>query len=408
MALQPNPSSRLTYKAHSTGVITANTQPTLSSDPAAGSAQELRRVSSTLALTKKTYESEEQRTSRQVGDMRHGPKMVQGDIEGEASPGTYLDLIEAALRCTKVATFDKTEVDVTSLAAANSASTLTLGGSTWAAQGYRVGDIVRPSNVAAANCINFLIVALSGAVATVHPAPTDMSADTSATITRLGNKMTIPASSHVDRKFLFEHYHSTIDIAELFSECRVNKFGLSVPASGMCKMMFGLTGRDKTVVTSGSAPFFTSPTGVTGSGIAAGVSGILSVAGTKVGIITGWDMSLEMGVDAPEVDGQDIVADIILGRSVVKGTLNVLLQDETFLNYFINETEFEVAAMLKTTSAGSSPCFGVFMPRVKVQASPVPLQGEGALRIAMPFQALEKAAATGYDATTLSITDNTA
>lgn len=62
--------------------------------------QVLRRVSSTLALNKDAFTSNEVRPDQQVADMRHGVKRAGGQISGELSRTTYDDLIAAALRST--------------------------------------------------------------------------------------------------------------------------------------------------------------------------------------------------------------------------------------------------------------------------------------------------------------------
>ena len=62
--------------------------------------QVLRRVSSTLALNKDAFTSNEVRPDQQVADMRHGVKRAGGQIAGELSRTTYDDLIAAALRST--------------------------------------------------------------------------------------------------------------------------------------------------------------------------------------------------------------------------------------------------------------------------------------------------------------------
>jgi hypothetical protein len=66
--------------------------------PAAASAQRLRRVTSTLNLKKRTFESNEILSHVQRVDFRHGVRSVEGTINGELSPGTYKDFMAAAVR----------------------------------------------------------------------------------------------------------------------------------------------------------------------------------------------------------------------------------------------------------------------------------------------------------------------
>jgi hypothetical protein len=89
MPLQSNVNVELRYGVEST----FGTQ-------SAAAGQKLRRVSSTLALTKDTFTSNEVRPDQQISDMRHGAKRVAGQISGELSKTTYDDFIAAALRGT--------------------------------------------------------------------------------------------------------------------------------------------------------------------------------------------------------------------------------------------------------------------------------------------------------------------
>ena len=66
--------------------------------PVAAAAQLLRRVTSTVDLSKDTYSSNEIRPDMQVADFRHGVRRVKGSISGELSPKTYSDQLSAMLK----------------------------------------------------------------------------------------------------------------------------------------------------------------------------------------------------------------------------------------------------------------------------------------------------------------------
>ncbi len=87
MPLQSNVNVRVLYAPETTLGVQST---------AAG--QVLRRVSSSLALTKEAFTSNEVRPDSQVYDMRHGVRRVAGNIQGELSTTTYDDLFAAALR----------------------------------------------------------------------------------------------------------------------------------------------------------------------------------------------------------------------------------------------------------------------------------------------------------------------
>ena len=138
--------------------------------PAASGAQLLRRVESTIDLSKDTYSSNEIRTDFQVADFRHGVRRVGGNIKGELSPKTYADFMAACLRRDFAAVTPITALSVT---LAGSGPTYTLSrASGWWTDGVKAGDVIRLSVglLNAANLSkNLLIVALTQTVATVIP-----------------------------------------------------------------------------------------------------------------------------------------------------------------------------------------------------------------------------------------------
>jgi hypothetical protein len=202
MSLAEGVQARVTYKAYSTGVITSNTQPTSSVDPAATGGQILRRVSSSLKLEKATYKSAEIRADRQMVDYRHGAKKITGALSGEFSPLTYKDLFEAAFRSTWVAAVTASQTDFTSVAADSTTSKFTFAGGNPVTKGFRIGMIIRFGSLSDTNnnSKNFLITGFGGSNnrdVSVYPAPETMTADTSFTVASIGKTLTVPSSKFV-------------------------------------------------------------------------------------------------------------------------------------------------------------------------------------------------------------------
>ena len=414
MSLGEGVSCRITYKPYSTGVIQSNSQPVSATDPAATGGQILRRVSSTLSLAKDTYQSNEVRTDRQIGDFRHGVKRVNGSINGELSPGTYWDFIEAALRGTETAAVAKTEAELTSVAADNVTSKFTFGGGDPVTEGYRVGMVIRFTNLSEAlnNAKNFLILGFGGTSnreVTVHPAPTTMSADSAFNVTSVGKRVITPASAHVSRKFAVEHYFADLDIYELFTECRVGGMNFNLPATGMAAVEIPMMGRDMETGSGGSAPFFTAPADVTGTGILAAVNGLIRVQGVNQGVITGAQVNINLNPESPAVVGQNFVPEIFLGRTEVSGQLTAFLEDLTLVDYFRNETEVSVLLYLLALSAAAADPMTIFLPKVKLGNAQAGVEGEGGVPITMPFQGLRySGSAAGIDTTTIAFCDTAA
>jgi hypothetical protein len=407
--------TRVAYKFYSDPDITPGTAAVSASDPGTGSAQVLRRVSSSLVLSKDNYQSQEVRTDRQVADSRHGVKRVQGSISGELSPLTYEAFFEASLRGTWAAAVTADQTDFTSVSADASTSKFTFSAGNPVTKGFRVGMGIRFSNLSDAdnNSKTFVITGFGGTSnreVTVVPAPDTMTADSSFSLTSVGRSLIIPASSHVKRKVAVEHYHEGKDVALLFTECRVGGFNVQLPASGNATVDFDMMGRDMETYSSGSAPFFSSPTSPTTTGILASANGLLRVSGETVGIITGLNIQHQMELTGDPVVGSNLLPDILAGRSMVSGQMTAYFEDLDLIDDFRNESEIEILAFLTATSADDSPAMTFFLPRVKLGGADLPADGEGAQIITLPYQALKyeavAAASGGIENTTIQIWDS--
>lgn len=411
MSLAEGVSARIAYKAYGSGVIASNAQPAIVSEPGASGAQTLRRVSSSLKLGKDTYQSAEIRSDCQIGDFRHGTKRVTGSVSGELSPLTYADWFEAAFRGTwEAALSGLDETDFTSVAADSGTSKFTFAGGDPVALGLRVGHIMRFANLSAAgnNATNYLVLGFGGTSnreVTVYPAPTTMSADTAFTLVTAGSRLSIPSSGHVSRKFGIEIFNEDIDVARLFTECRVAGFTMQLPASGLGTIEFPVMGRDMEVLEDGDAPYFTSPTAETTTGIVAAVNGLIRVNGVTRGVITGLNIQMDLSPSSDAVVGQDFVPEVFLGRANVTGQATAFFEDGDLIGNFTDEDEIAILAYLTTTNAPNSPALSIYLPRIKFSDADVATTGEGGQAITMPFQALKSNGAAGIDATTIQIVD---
>lgn len=393
MPLSEGVSSTLAYKAYASGVITANALADPVADLGVSGARYLRRVASTLSLRKNTYESQEVRSDRQRSDFRHGTRRVEGNISGELSPGSYFDFVEATHRDTKTSELTLTESTLTSVAASASGSTLTFAGGDPITAGLHPGMVIRFTGMstAANNNVNFLIIDMSGTngrILTVSPAPTDQAADTAFTLVAPGCTTIVPLTNHVSRKFGIEHNASDVDYSRLFLECRASSYRIQAPASGMVTCEFGFMGRDTEIYSNTAAPFFTSPTASSTTGIVTSVNGKLLVGGTSIGVVTGVDLTMDLAPSVAEVMGQDFAAEIFLGRASVSGTLNAYIDSSDLMNNFVDEDELALSILMTTTSAANSPFISIFLPRIKFGSADLNLQGEGGQTLSMPFTAL--------------------
>jgi hypothetical protein len=414
MTVAEGSSGSIRYKSYATGVISSNSQPVSTVDPAITGGQILRRVSSSLKLAKDTYQSAEIRADKQIADFRHGVKRVTGSLTGEFSPATYFDFLEAACRATKTAAITGSPTDFTSVSASNVGSSFTFAGGNPVTKGYRIGDIWRFTGMSDTdnNTKNFLITGFGGTqnrIVSVYPAPDTQTVDTSFTVATVGKTVFTPSSGFVSRKFGIEVNNSDIDISRLFTECRVGGVTIGLPATGMSTIEFPMMGRDMEVYSAGSAPFFTAPAAATSTGIFAAVNGLLRVGGSVVGVVTGLNVQMNLNPTSDAVVGQNFVPEVFLGRANVTGQVTAMFQDSTLISDFKNESEIDILAYLTTTSDVNSPAASIYLPRVKFGDAAVADSGEGSQSLTMPFQALlYGGSAAGVELTTIRFADTEA
>ena len=213
MTLQSNVNVTLAYKAETTFGVA----PTGDSG-----GQLIRRVSSSLALTKDAITSNEVRADQQISDIRHGTRRVGGGIESELSTESYDDFLEALLRGTWEDGVSIDEVDLTSVTATGSTFIFAAGDPV--DLGLKVGDVVRFANlsVTANNAKNFRITGFGGTsnrTVSVTPAPTAIgTADTEFTVAVQGKKL---VNGVEKRSFAIEQRMADIDLSELFTGVRI-------------------------------------------------------------------------------------------------------------------------------------------------------------------------------------------
>lgn len=366
--------------------------------------QTLRRVSSTLALAKDAFTSNEVRPDQQVFDARHGVRRVAGNVQGELSTRTYDDFIEASLRGTWTAGVAITQATATmstaTLAATSGATTgvFTASAGSFLTSGLRVGDVFRVTGQAANVNRNFRIVGMTATVLTVFPSPTTATAAATWGITVQGRKL---STGILQRSFSIEQFYPDIDVAEIFTGCRIGEMQISLPPTGMATASFGVQGVNMLSTSAAQAPVFATPAAATASNILAGVNGSLSVAGAPSAIITQLDFTVSNNLNSQPVVGSNVVPEIFYGRTVVNGTLSAYFENQTMLNYFLNETEVALAAQLDDANGTDFMCFR--FNRVKLMGATKTVGPDGGVILQSPFQSLLSSGQTGFDDGSITI-----
>jgi hypothetical protein len=222
-----------------------------------------------------------------------------------------------------------------------------------------------------------------------------------------GKKTWIPNSGFLNESYSIEHWFSDIAQSEVFSGCKPSGMNVKLPSTGMATVEFPFMGMG---MTPAQAQYFTSPTAATGSTVYAAVNGLVYVQGVAVGIITGMDFSVNPNCTSGEVIGTNVRPDIFLGPIDVTGNLTIYFFDQTFRDYFKNETEFSITVALTASNTANAAVLAFSMPRCKGGGASKD-DGEKGLVLTMPFTAIKNvnggAALSTLD-TTITVQDSLA
>lgn len=381
--------------------------------PGVGAGQAMRRVTSSLDMTKDTYQSNEIRPDFQVGDMRHGLRKVGGQISGEMSAKTWSDFIAAAVKKDFAAGVSVAGASIT-IGGSAGAWTITRAAGSWLTDGVKVGDIVRltAGSFNAANLnkniqvTDVAALVLTGIVlnasALVAQGPIS-----SATLSVFGKKTLVPQTGHTDKSFSIEHWHPDVPASEVFTGCKVSKISLNLPASGMATIAVEFTGKD---VTPGVAQYFTTPTPVTVTGTMAAVNGVVKVGTATGGTITSATLEISCAQSSEPGIGSNVADQVATGRVIVTGQITAKFDSTALRDAFYNETEVSAYLAFTADNSASSDFLAFSMGRLKLNGASKD-DGEKILIQTIPFQALLNGAggaANPTDMTTIAVQDSAA
>ena len=170
----------------------------------------------------------------------------------------------------------------------------------------------------------------------------------------------------------------------IFTGQEVNKLALTVAVNAIVKAVFSFVGKDF------PAPSDTAPTGTTytaanSNGVMDTFSGVITEGGTAIAIVTEISLNLENGIEPRFVIGSDTTIKPSIGRSNLSGQVTAYFEDAALLNKFIAETESSLV-FTNRDLAGNSYRFT--LPRIKYNGGQPDTQGQGAITLSLPIQAL--------------------
>jgi len=372
----------------------------------------LRRVTSSFNLTKDAYQSDEIRTDYQMSDFRHGVRSADGSVSGELSPGSYSDLFAAALAKAFVAPGAGTGVGTAAAFTATS-TVLTRPSGSWLTDGFKIGDVIRitAGTGAVAGDLNKNLLITAVAALTMTFVVLNGSGFTTTSVTAagvigvFGKKTFVPQTGHTSDSFTVEEFYSDIAQSEVYTGCKVNTVGISIPSTGMSTVDFSFMGKD--LNTTGTTQYFTTPTALGSSGVFAGVNGVVIFNGTQVAVVTDASVNINRNISNATVLGSNSISESFDGRAIVDGSLSLYFTDAVAREAFKNETEVSVIFTLTTNNTANADFMSITLPRIKINSFTKD-DGEQGITASCDFQALLNPTTGSADVTTIVIQDSLA
>jgi len=355
--------------------VTVKKQTALGTAASGGSAQTLRRETSTNNLKKDTYGNNEIAAHQQSTGKTHGLRSVDVALSGVLSAGTYATVMGSVLRDDFAII---TAIPSLSLIFGGSAGAYTITGTgLMVSGGWKIGDVIR---VTAGTTLpadikdkNLLITAITNTVITVKTLnnstiTTNATAIAACTLTYPGKKAFPPESGHTKDYYTVEDWQSDITQSEVFSDVMLGKLDISLPSTGNATIAISGAGLNRTLSTTRT---FTSPTAETTTSPLAAINGVLIVDGTAVTNLTGVTISIDGKVaTVGAVVGANVSPDIQRGVIDVSGSFTAFYQDKTLSTLFDGATSTTLVAVVTDTSADSSEF-------VSFSMSSIVLDGDG-------------------------------
>lgn len=352
----------------------------------------VRRTTASFELQKEAYTTEDEITSTaQLLSVRHGVKLVNGQLNGILSPGSYADFLSALLR--KDFAAGGTSSAITTVTATATAPHFVRSTGSWITDGFKVGQVVRCTGWATTgvgnNSKNFLITTLTATDMTVvaldGTAVAAKAAGDSVTFTTPGKLSYVPDSGHTSIYYTFEEWYSDALVSERNLDCRISTAQLSLPGSGNATVQFGVVGLDQT---SDVTAYFTAPTAESTTDALAAANGLLVVNGSTVAVVTDLSITIDgRSTPADGVVGTNIRPDVFRGKVSVSGSFTAYFEGGTIPDLFIDETETSIISALTSGSAAAADFMVISIPRIKLSSS-TPDDGETGLKRTYNFTAM--------------------
>lgn len=188
------------------------------------------------------------------------------------------------------------------------------------------------------------------------------------------------------KSFSIEDYMAGIDQARLFTGMVVSQAAFSIAPNQMVSSTFTMMGKGGTISATEKtlasevvrAPF----DAYSGSLELADSGGVLS----SIAVVTGIDFSINNNINPAFVIGSSETPELIEEMATIEGTITAFVEDTSLLDRFLDETETALKVAVNDPTAANEYSF--YFPRVKFNGADIPVSGQGARTVTIPFVAI--------------------
>lgn len=321
---------------------------------------------------------------------RLGPTTVDGSYGFDLTIGGATDmLLEAIMRGNWAAAAALTTstgagacIDLT----ANAVNQITRTGSgSFITDGWKEGDVARLTtySTAADNNIDLAVVGVTATVLTFAGSPLTIgAADTSAILTR--QKKLITPAAPTTWLHTIEQYEVDSDLGQLFIDSSLVSLKLSMKPGQMAQYTAAFLGTDRTLLLTGTSPWFTTPVLTTGVGLVVDDSAIW-FNGAVAAYITGYDLNFDIANKLEPVIGDRRSPGTFLNDMTVSGSVTAIRSGFVNPILYDAETEFNLGIMFREPGVAPVGMLRSWIPRAKIMGLSAPLGNDGPMIETMPI-----------------------
>lgn len=373
------------YQSNSNALVARKRQSGLGVQASGASGKVIRTAGgSGIKLAKAATESAEVRKDGLSTRGRHGTQKTSSAYNAELSLGSHDDIIQALMRAewdTDVLSVSQTEMT----SVTTGANSIVAAAGSWITEGFRVGDVIRATNLsdAANNGRNIRLTGVSAlTLTTAETLIVNATPDTAFTITRPGKRVTNPATltAYYDT---IEEFEGDIGESTVLTDFVWGTAKLSMAPNGIIMLDPGGVGTGKIdVLQDDDAPLLTSPVATTGAPMSV-VDATVRFNGVDLVEVTSFDISMDIQPSAPDVFGSGGIKyapDVFTGVLRVTINLTMLRKSLDLLKAFKDETGLSLHVLCVDNTAEPKDFLSIVVPNFTlggVDPSALSKQGGG-------------------------------